>query len=160
MANAAAEGARQAGARELMARVWPDVLVEPANLSVHFSALRGALRDGRDGNRFIINIPGRRYCFMMPISSAVLPEQIAFSLMISYAIDNDLTAAALKPGFVTEAEFVSIRRRWFVHTTRKSAERCAILPALQDLVPVWHSLLAVASDATHITAIRDPGSLK
>ena len=53
--------------QELMARVWPNLFVEPANLSVHISALRRALRDGRDGNRFIINIPGRCYCFVMPI---------------------------------------------------------------------------------------------
>jgi DNA-binding winged helix-turn-helix (wHTH) protein len=53
--------------QELMARVWPNVFVESANLSVHISALRRALRDGRDGNRFIINIPGRGYCFVAPI---------------------------------------------------------------------------------------------
>src|SRR5215831_12771280 len=40
---------------ELMSRVWPNVFVEPANLTVHMSALRRTLRDGRDGNRFIIN---------------------------------------------------------------------------------------------------------
>ena len=53
--------------QELMTRVWPNVFVEPANLSVHISALRRALRDGRDGNRFIINIPGRGYCFVTSI---------------------------------------------------------------------------------------------
>jgi DNA-binding winged helix-turn-helix (wHTH) protein len=53
--------------QELMARVWPNLFVEPANLAVHFSALRRALRDGRDGNRFIIIIPGRGYCFVTPI---------------------------------------------------------------------------------------------
>ena len=40
--------------RELMARVWPNVFVGAANLTVHISALRRALRDGQDGNRFII----------------------------------------------------------------------------------------------------------
>jgi DNA-binding response OmpR family regulator len=53
--------------QELMARVWPNVFVEPATLTVHMSALRRALRDGRDGNRFIINIRGRGYCFVTPI---------------------------------------------------------------------------------------------
>ena len=53
--------------QDLMARVWPNLFVEPANLTVHMSALRRALRDGRDGNRFIINIPGRGYCFVTPI---------------------------------------------------------------------------------------------
>jgi DNA-binding winged helix-turn-helix (wHTH) protein len=53
--------------QELMARVWPSVFVEPANLTVHISALRRALRDGQDGNRFIINIPGRGYSFVAPV---------------------------------------------------------------------------------------------
>jgi DNA-binding winged helix-turn-helix (wHTH) protein len=50
--------------QELMDRVWPNVFVEPANLTVHMSALRRTLGDGRDGNRFIINIPGRGYSFV------------------------------------------------------------------------------------------------
>jgi DNA-binding winged helix-turn-helix (wHTH) protein len=53
--------------QDLMARVWPNVFVEPANLTVHMSALRRALRDGRDGNRFIVNIPGRGYCFVASV---------------------------------------------------------------------------------------------
>ncbi len=52
---------------ELMARVWPDTFVEPANLTVHIAALRRALCDGRNGNRFLINIPGRGYRFVAPI---------------------------------------------------------------------------------------------
>jgi len=54
--------------RDLMARVWPNVFVEPANLTVHMSALRRALRDGQDGNRFIVNIPGRGYCFVASVA--------------------------------------------------------------------------------------------
>ena len=55
--------------QELMARVWPNVFVEPANLTVHMSALRRTLRDGRDGNRFIINIPGRGYSFVASVEA-------------------------------------------------------------------------------------------
>ncbi len=58
--------------RELMARVWPNLFVEPANLTVHMSALRRVLRDGQNGNRFIVNIPGRGYCF---VASVELSEQ-------------------------------------------------------------------------------------
>jgi DNA-binding winged helix-turn-helix (wHTH) protein len=53
--------------QELMARVWPNIFVEPANLTVHISGLRRMLRDGRDGNRFIVNIPGRGYRFVAPV---------------------------------------------------------------------------------------------
>jgi DNA-binding winged helix-turn-helix (wHTH) protein len=56
--------------QELMARVWPNVFVEPANLTVHISALRRTLRDGRDGNRFIINVPGRGYSFVASVAVA------------------------------------------------------------------------------------------
>src|SRR5262249_23774465 len=54
--------------QELMDRVWPKVFVEPANLTVHISALRRALGDGRDGNRFIINVPGRGYKFVASVA--------------------------------------------------------------------------------------------
>jgi DNA-binding winged helix-turn-helix (wHTH) protein len=53
--------------QDLMARVWPNVFVEPANLTVHMSALRRALRDGQDGHRFIVNIPGRGYRFVASV---------------------------------------------------------------------------------------------
>ena len=53
--------------QELMARVWPNIFVEPANLTVHISALRRTLRDGRNGNRFIINVPGRGYVFVASV---------------------------------------------------------------------------------------------
>jgi DNA-binding winged helix-turn-helix (wHTH) protein len=50
-----------------MARVWPNVFVEPNNLTVNMSALRRTLRDGRDGHQFIVNIPGRGYCFVASV---------------------------------------------------------------------------------------------
>src|SRR5580692_3236651 len=53
--------------KELIARVWPDVNVEEANLRVHISALRKALGDGRDGARYISSVAGRGYCFVAPI---------------------------------------------------------------------------------------------
>ena len=59
---------------ELMARVWPNVIVEPANLTVHMSALRRTLRDGENGNRFIVNIPGRGYSFVATVFTHPAPE--------------------------------------------------------------------------------------
>jgi DNA-binding winged helix-turn-helix (wHTH) protein len=54
--------------QELMARVWPNVSVQPTNLTVHMCALRRTLRDGRDGNRFIINVHGRGYSFVASVA--------------------------------------------------------------------------------------------
>jgi predicted ATPase/DNA-binding winged helix-turn-helix (wHTH) protein len=52
---------------ELMARVWPSVNVVGANLTVHMTALRHALADGKDGNRYIVTVPGRGYCFVSTV---------------------------------------------------------------------------------------------
>lgn len=51
---------------ELIARAWPDTAVDEASLRVHIAALRKTLGDGRAGNRFISNIPGRGYIFVAP----------------------------------------------------------------------------------------------
>jgi DNA-binding winged helix-turn-helix (wHTH) protein len=53
--------------RELISRVWSDVTVEEANLRVHIASLRKALGDGRDGARYIANVPGRGYSFVAPV---------------------------------------------------------------------------------------------
>jgi predicted ATPase/DNA-binding winged helix-turn-helix (wHTH) protein len=55
---------------ELLARVWPDVTVEEGSLRVHVASLRRALGDGRTGRRYIVNIPGRGYSFVAPLSGA------------------------------------------------------------------------------------------
>ncbi|MDH2386356.1 transcriptional regulator [Bradyrhizobium sp. CER78] len=53
--------------QDLTARVWPNLFVDPSNITVHMSALRRALRDGQNGNRFIVNIHGRGYCFVASV---------------------------------------------------------------------------------------------
>src|SRR6516164_11772753 len=49
---------------ELIARAWPDTVVEEAALRVHVAALRKALGDGRAGQRYIANDVGRGYAFI------------------------------------------------------------------------------------------------
>ncbi|WP_445682340.1 ATP-binding protein [Radicibacter daui] len=55
------------GKTELVDIVWPDTFVEEANLRVHIGALRRVLGDGRSGNRYIVNMVGRGYCFVAPV---------------------------------------------------------------------------------------------
>jgi DNA-binding winged helix-turn-helix (wHTH) protein/TolB-like protein len=52
---------------ELIKKVWPNSFVEEANLSVDISALRRALGDTPDGQKFIETVPKRGYRFVMPI---------------------------------------------------------------------------------------------
>src|ERR1700679_127816 len=51
----------------LIARVWPQTLVEEANLKIQVSALRRALGDGQGGDRYIVTVPGRGYNFVAPL---------------------------------------------------------------------------------------------
>jgi DNA-binding winged helix-turn-helix (wHTH) protein len=44
---------------ELIARTWPDTVVDEGALRVHVAALRKALGDGRGVERYIVNNAGR-----------------------------------------------------------------------------------------------------
>lgn len=63
--------------QELMKLVWPDTTVVEANLTVHVSTLRRTLGDGQGGNRYIVNIPGRGYRFVAPITHEALSPGLA-----------------------------------------------------------------------------------
>jgi predicted ATPase/DNA-binding winged helix-turn-helix (wHTH) protein len=52
---------------QLIARTWPDTVVDEGALRVHVAALRKALGDGQAGKRYIANIPGRGYSFIAPV---------------------------------------------------------------------------------------------
>jgi DNA-binding winged helix-turn-helix (wHTH) protein len=54
--------------KELLAQVWPDVNVDDGSLRFNIGALRKMLGDGRDGARYVTNVPGRGYCFVAPVS--------------------------------------------------------------------------------------------
>jgi signal transduction histidine kinase/CheY-like chemotaxis protein len=53
--------------RELLARVWPDLVVDEGSLRFHIAALRKVLGDRQSGTRYVINVPGRGYCFSTTI---------------------------------------------------------------------------------------------
>lgn len=52
---------------ELLAAVWPDVVVEEANLTQNISVLRKALGEEAGENRYIATIPGRGYRFVAEV---------------------------------------------------------------------------------------------
>jgi predicted ATPase/DNA-binding winged helix-turn-helix (wHTH) protein len=53
---------------ELMARVWPDTIVEEGTLRVHIAALRKALEDGKSGIRYVENVTGHGYRFVASVT--------------------------------------------------------------------------------------------
>lgn len=68
--------------KELIAKVWPDLVVDEGNLRFHVLALRRALGQEQSGRtRYVTNVSGRGYCFVAPISCAASePEPLRNSL--------------------------------------------------------------------------------
>ena len=60
--------------RELVDRVWADVNVDEGSLRFHITALRKALGDGAAGARYVVNVPGRGYCFAAPVEGGAPPR--------------------------------------------------------------------------------------
>jgi predicted ATPase/DNA-binding winged helix-turn-helix (wHTH) protein len=56
---------------EIVARVWPGIVTVEGNLRVQISGLRKSLRDGEDGNRYILNVSNRGYSFIEPVRRVV-----------------------------------------------------------------------------------------
>src|SRR5262247_3004012 len=52
---------------ELMAEVWPGVVVEENNIQVHISAVRKVLATAGDGERYLLTVAGRGYRFVAPV---------------------------------------------------------------------------------------------
>jgi predicted ATPase len=61
------------GRRTLIERVWPKRGAEQVSLRVHISALRKALDQSDPGRRYIANVPGRGYSFVVPVTSISSP---------------------------------------------------------------------------------------
>lgn len=66
--------------RELIDLVWPDVVVEEANLRVCVAALRKALGDNRNQSRYILNVPGRGYTFVAPLRRVPSESEAMFAV--------------------------------------------------------------------------------
>jgi predicted ATPase/DNA-binding winged helix-turn-helix (wHTH) protein len=56
------------GTSELLARVWPNSVVEGGTLRVHIAALRKILGDGESGVRYVENVSGQGYRFAAPVT--------------------------------------------------------------------------------------------
>ena len=62
----------QAGAilshRELLRRVWPNIIVEDGTVRVHVALLRKVLRQAAPNSDYVHNVTGRGYSFVAPIT--------------------------------------------------------------------------------------------
>ncbi|MGY8668524.1 winged helix-turn-helix domain-containing protein [Bradyrhizobium sp. UFLA05-109] len=76
------------GKNELLSHVWPDVTVEESSLRFHMASLRRALRDGKEGARYISTLAGRGYCFVAPVSRSSDQDSAAGAVAASFPYAN------------------------------------------------------------------------
>lgn len=68
LAYLAANPGRLLTKNELMRAVWSDAVVEESNLAYNVFAIRKALGEGSDGERYIETVPKRGYRFIAPVT--------------------------------------------------------------------------------------------
>ena len=104
------------GRRELIGRVWPDVIVEEGSLRLHLYNLRKALGDGRDGARYIATVAGSGYSFVAPVerlghlrggAANERPDFQKLPPLLQRMIGREETVAALS-SLLIERRFVNV----------------------------------------------------
>ncbi len=90
---------RVVGKDELIARVWPGVVVEENNLTVQISSLRKVL-----GNAAITTVAGRGYRFTLPLSDAASARVAALPAAASPSHDLPLLAVLAFDNQSSDAE--------------------------------------------------------
>jgi predicted ATPase/DNA-binding winged helix-turn-helix (wHTH) protein len=83
---------------ELIARVWPNTIVEEGTLRVHINALRKALGCGKSGARYVENVTGRGYLFIAPVirREETRMRQPGLTFPLTRMIGREAIVAALK----------------------------------------------------------------
>ena len=106
----------------IMDAVWPNVVVEPNNLTVQIAALRRVLDEGRAGDSCIQTVPGRGYRFVL---RATRVEEA----------QPDLPSAPIAEPIALPTS-VPRPRRPFWHWL--AAGSCAIAMAVLLVAAAWH----------------------
>ena len=68
-----------------MAALWPDTIVEEANLAFQISALRKVLDDGGNGESLIQTVPTRGYRFVAPVTTVGSAARLQASRRLLFA---------------------------------------------------------------------------
>ncbi len=95
---------------ELISRLWPDTIVEEANLNVHISALRKILGVGPNSRQYIQTLPRRGYRFVAEVREN--GEQESASGAVPSLIAQVISPETPESGARLSAPSVSPQKRW------------------------------------------------
>src|SRR4051812_40231122 len=128
---------------ELMKRVWPDTVVEEANLSHNIYKLREALGEGRNGEKYIETVPRRGYRFVAKVrelgeqtADLIVAEHTRAQLVVE---EDDTTEKMIEPGVHTSFP----ARRLSLPKSLLPVAACLVLIGLvAGAVYVWRKMPA------------------
>src|SRR5947209_7144616 len=117
---------------ELMAKVWPGLVVEESNIQVHISALRKALGEARDRPGHLFTVSGRGYRLVgaqpppaeMPTSEAdpqALPDRPSIAVLPFQNMSSDPEQEYFADGIVEEIITGLARIKWLFVIARNSS---------------------------------------
>jgi DNA-binding winged helix-turn-helix (wHTH) protein len=97
--------------RELIARAWSGLVVDEANVRVNIASLRKFLGEGKDGARYIVNLPGRGYSFVAPVTRARIESSSRRELEAARSLDPP---ASSQPPMAASAHSLPERLGWLI----------------------------------------------
>ncbi|WP_445682339.1 ATP-binding protein [Radicibacter daui] len=137
---------------ELLRRVWPDEMVDEANLRIHIGTLRKALGDGRDGARYIVNIIGRGYSFVGAVTRTAAGQPLAID---EPAVPDDVSPLDVAAALPVRLTALLGREEAIAATERQLGQRRFV-----SLVgPGGIGKTALALELAHQRAAASPGAV-
>ena len=110
---------------ELLARVWPGVVVEENNLQVQVSALRKALQEEATGQSYVVTVPGRGYRLIGLIDSShqepALPDKPSIAVLPFQNMSDDPGQDYFADGMVEDIITALCHIRWLFVIARNSS---------------------------------------
>jgi len=149
--------------REIMDTVWPNVAVEPNNLTVQISALRRVLDTGRGQASCIQNVPGRGYRFVPVVAGIVEPQDR--QAKTTQAVDDHasggdasdaLPEQACTPPAVREAQEPTVHPRSMPRSRPIVWTAASCLAAVLAVAGIWY--LARTPSFNTATPLASPPS--
>jgi TolB-like protein/tetratricopeptide (TPR) repeat protein len=110
---------------ELLARVWPGVVVEENNLQVQVSALRKALQEEATGQSYVVTVPGRGYRLIGLVDSSqqapALPDKPSIAVLPFQNMSDDPGQDYFADGMVEDIITALCHIRWLFVIARNSS---------------------------------------
>jgi TolB-like protein/Tfp pilus assembly protein PilF len=110
---------------ELLARVWPGVVVEENNLQVQISALRKVLDRDTSGRSYLVTAPGRGYRLIGLIDPAqqgpALPDKPSMAVLPFQNMSDDPEQEYFADGIVEDIITALCHFRWLFVIARNSS---------------------------------------